>query len=200
MKIEMYLIRHGKTQGNMEKRYVGRTDENLCEEGREEIRNYIQKAMYPDVEAVFTSPLRRCKQTAALIYPEINSQIITGLEETDFGVFEYKNYEELNGDPIYQSWIDSNGTMAVPGAESSESFERRISKGFGKVMLACEEQHIGKAACIIHGGIIMKLMQLYGEPKQDYYYWQMKNGCGIAAEVEIENENFVIRFRDWIRP
>lgn len=200
MKITMYLIRHGKTQGNLEKRYVGRTDEALCQEGLEEIRTFAANGMYPEVEAIFTSPMKRCKQTGAAIYPAMNNQIITGLEETDFGLFEYKNYEELNGDPVYQQWIDSNGTMAVPEAESTESFRRRIRKGFLKMMQACSEQKINVAACVIHGGIIMELMQMYGIPKQEYYYWQVKNGCGLAAEVEIENEDFVISFRDWIRP
>ncbi|MDY4970634.1 MAG: histidine phosphatase family protein [Lachnospiraceae bacterium] len=200
MKIQMYLIRHGKTQGNLEKRYVGTTDEQLCEEGREMIRSYAQAGIYPKVQAVFTSPMKRCKQTAALIYPELNSQIITGIEETDFGIFEYKNYEELCHEPVYQQWIDSNGTMAVPGAESSETFSRRLRIGFMKMMQACEEQHIETAACVVHGGVIMEFMQMYGIPREDYYYWQVKNGCGLAAEVEIEHENFVISFRDWIRP
>ena len=134
MKIQMSLIRHGKTQGNLERRYVGTTDESLCQEGRETICRYADAGLYPVVQAVFTSPMKRCKQTAALIYPELNSQIITGLEETDFGIFEYKNYEELCQDPVYQKWIDSNGTMAVPGAESSETFRRRLRIGFMKMI------------------------------------------------------------------
>ncbi|MDO5410445.1 MAG: histidine phosphatase family protein [Lachnospiraceae bacterium] len=200
MKIQMYLIRHAKTKGNLEKRYVGTTDESICKEGRAQICEYVDAHIYPGVQAVFVSPMKRCKQTAAVIYPELNSQIITGLEETDFGMFEYKNYEELRYDPIYQQWIDRNGTMAVPGAESSEAFRRRIRFGFGKLMQACAEQQLEKVACVLHGGVIMELMQMYGMPREDYYYWQVKNGCGLAAEVEIENENFVISFRDWVRP
>lgn len=200
MKVQMYLIRHGKTQGNLEGRYVGTTDESLCEEGRLEIRDYKSHGLYPPVQAVFTSPMKRCKQTAAEIYPDMNGQIIVGLEETDFGMFEYKNYEELCNNPTYQRWIDSNGIMSVPGAESSESFSNRVRTGFGKLMAACAEQKIETAACVVHGGIIMEFMQQYGEPRKDYYHWQVKNGCGIAAEVEIEHENFVISFRNWIRP
>lgn len=200
MKIQMYFIRHGKTKGNLEGRYVGTTDEPLCPEGRSLIQEYVKTGLYPQVQAVFTSPMKRCKQTAAEIYPELNSEIIPGLAETDFGMFEYKNYEELCYNPVYQKWIDSNGTMAVPGAETSETFRRRLRVGFGKMMQACEEQHIDTAACVVHGGVIMEFMQMYGIPKKDYYYWQVKNGCGLAAELEIENENFVISFRDWIRP
>lgn len=200
MKIQMYFIRHGKTKGNLEGRYVGTTDEPLCPEGRSQIQKYKKAGLYPPVQAAFTSPMKRCKQTAAEIYPELNNEIIPGLAETDFGMFEYKNYEELYDDPVYQKWIDSNGTMAVPGAESQETFRRRLRIGFGKMMQACEEQRIETAACVVHGGVIMEFMQMYGVPKRDFYDWQVKNGCGLAAELEIENENFVISFRDWIRP
>ena len=35
--MELYFIRHGKTKGNIEKRYIGSTDENLCKEGKEKL-------------------------------------------------------------------------------------------------------------------------------------------------------------------
>lgn len=58
--MKIYLIRHGKTKGNLEERYIGRTDEPLCEAGRENLKKY----QYPQVEMVFTSPMKRCMQTA----------------------------------------------------------------------------------------------------------------------------------------
>lgn len=198
--VQLYLIRHGKTAGNLEGRYVGTTDEPLCETGRELIRQYAEAGLYPSVQAVFTSPMKRCRQTAAKIYPCENAQIITEFAETDFGVFEYKNYEELNGNPVYQQWIDSNGTMEIPGAESSEAFVKRLRGGFKKMMDACAAQKAETVSCVVHGGVIMKLMQMYGLPEKEYYYWQVKNGCGLAAEVEMQNEDFIIRFRDWICP
>ena len=53
--MKIYLIRHGKTKGNLEERYIGRTDEPLCEAGRENLKKY----QYPQVEMVFTSPMKR---------------------------------------------------------------------------------------------------------------------------------------------
>ena len=52
--MKIYLIRHGKTKGNLEERYIGRTDEPLCEAGRENLKKY----QYPQVEMVFTSPMK----------------------------------------------------------------------------------------------------------------------------------------------
>ena len=36
--MDVYLIRHGKTKGNLEGRYIGTTDEPLCEEGKQSLR------------------------------------------------------------------------------------------------------------------------------------------------------------------
>ena len=62
----IFLIRHGATPGNLEGRYIGRTDESLSETGRDEILQHE----YPSVDIVFSSPMRRCRETASLIYPE----------------------------------------------------------------------------------------------------------------------------------
>ena len=183
MKIQMSLIRHGKTQGNLERRYVGTTDESLCQEGRETICRYADAGLYPVVQAVFTSPMKRCKQTAALIYPELNSQIITGLEETDFGIFEYKNYEELCQDPVYQKWIDSNGTMPFPGGESMEGFQKRCREQFARILEACLEESVELGAFVVHGGTIMSILSGFSKVPGDYFSWQVKNGEGFQIKT-----------------
>lgn len=64
--LKLWLIRHGMTEGNRHGRYIGVTDEPLCEEGRESL---LQMA-YPVPQAVYASPMLRCTQTAGILYPE----------------------------------------------------------------------------------------------------------------------------------
>ena len=113
--LKLILIRHGETQGNKLKRYIGkRTDEPLCPEAG----NMLAQLAYPEVQAVYASPMIRCTQTAGILFPGKKLNIIDELAECDFGEFENKNYKELSGDPRYQAWIDSNGILAFPGGES----------------------------------------------------------------------------------
>lgn len=191
--ITIVFIRHGKTQGNLEGRYVGRTDEGLCQAGKDALLKLKAEGIYPDVEAVFVSPMKRCLETAGLLYEGKEPKVIKGLAETDFGVFEYKNYEELNGNPVYQAWIDSNGTMDIPDAESTEAFGQRIAEGFGELIGQCKEAGYEKVACVVHGGVIMKLMNLYALQREDYYYWQMKNGRGLVVMADPETIDFMER-------
>lgn len=197
---EILLLRHSKTSGNIQGRYIGsRTDEPLCQEGIDLLSGRI----YPAVQVVYASPLKRCVETAQLIWPAQAEQIILepGLRECDFGDFENKNYEELNGNPDYQAWIDSGGTLPFPGGESMEQFKERCRKAFEKLVQEVEEleartvpksrplsgqgTHLFRAAVVVHGGTIMAILEKYGFPKKNYFDYQVKNGCGyLLTPVE----------------
>ena len=115
------LIRHGKTAGNLAGRYIGcRTDEPLCPEGIAQLR----EGRYPAVERVFASPLRRCRETARLLYPAMEMEIVEDFRECDFGAFEGLSYADLNGRADYQAWLDSGGEAPFPGGESKAEFSR----------------------------------------------------------------------------
>ena len=114
--IKLVLIRHGATEANKEHRYLGRTDESLSQEAKEELS--AEANCYPKIDLLFTSPMKRCVETAGILYPDKNLVVVDSFREMDFGDFEGKNYEELNGNPDYQAWIDSGGTIAFPNGES----------------------------------------------------------------------------------
>ncbi|MEE1196594.1 MAG: histidine phosphatase family protein [Lachnospiraceae bacterium] len=169
---KFYLIRHFKTYGNTKRRYIGTTDEPLCLEGIEEQK----KHRYADVEIVFSSPLKRCLETAARIYPSQKPIVIQKLSECDFGEFENKNAAELSDNPAYQEWIDSGGTLPFPGGESREEFINRSVDGFLEAAAICREKNISHAALVVHGGTIMSIMSHFLPEQGDYYHWQCRNG------------------------
>ena len=178
--LKIWLIRHGMTEGNRHQRYIGVTDEVLCPEGVELLNNFS----YPAVQAVFVSPLRRCRETAEILFPGQKVRIIDQLAECDFGEFENKNYKELSGDPRYQAWIDSNGMMAFPGGESKEECAARNIEGFQRAVTACIRENIEEAAMVVHGGTIMNIMEAYALPKKAFYEWHLGNGCGYLVELD----------------
>ena len=178
--IKIWLIRHGMTEGNRHQRYIGVTDEPLCPEGI----HLLKTLTYPQVEAVFVSPLRRCQETAEILFPNQKVRIIDQLAECDFGDFENKNYKELSNDPRYQAWIDSNGIMAFPGGESKEECAARNLEGFQRAVTSCIRENISEAAMVIHGGTIMNIMEAYALPRKAFYEWHVDNGCGYQVELD----------------
>ena len=84
----IHLIRHAYTKGNLEGRYIGHTDESLCEEGISQLNTMLKDYNYPQADVVFSSTLKRCLETAKIIYPDKNPIEMRGFDECDFGEFE----------------------------------------------------------------------------------------------------------------
>ena len=194
------------TEGNRYQRYIGVTDEPLCEEGRELLGKFI----YPKPQAVFVSPLKRCLETAAILFGDPKVRIIDQLAECDFGEFENKNYKELSGDPRYQAWIDSGGTLAFPGGESREAFIARCVDGMELVMEQIRQQLAYRAcpkcretedngmiqeplpvAAVVHGGTIMALLSHYCGG--DYFSYQVKNAEGYHLRLSLQENKMELK-------
>lgn len=176
--MKIIFIRHGKTAGNLEKRYIGRTDEPLCDEGISELRS----KQYPDCDIVISSPMRRCIETAKIIYPNKQVTAYDDLRECDFGDFEGKNYIELSGNADYQNWIDSGGTAAFPNGESHAGFKKRCIDEFEKAVSDYIDVDI--LAFAVHGGTIMSVLEKYAYPKGGYYDFQVGNANGFITEFD----------------
>ncbi len=172
--MKIILIRHGKTKGNAEGRYIGTTDESLSPEGIAEINSN----KYPAADVVIASPMRRCIETAELIYGRVD-ETYDGLKECDFGEFENKNYAELNGNEYYQKWIDSGGTLPFPGGESMETASKRQTAAFEEALE--KHKNAESIAFVVHGGTIMAIMQKYNAG--NFYDYHLKNGESIVLSL-----------------
>lgn len=181
--IKVYLVRHSITKGNLEKRYIGVTDEHLCSQG---VMLAKSKKM-PKVEKVYTSPLLRCKETAEILYPDCERIIIKDLRETDFGDFENKNHEELNGNIDYQRWIDSNAKSVIPNGESIEEVKRRVKDAFLTIIKDASLNNYKNIAVVAHGGTIMGIMSQFSKEKKEYSEWMSKNCERFILEIDGES-------------
>ncbi|MCD8120404.1 MAG: histidine phosphatase family protein [Lachnospiraceae bacterium] len=195
--IRLLLIRHGETAGNLEGKYVGRTDESLCASGRESAKRlgeeevicnlpYFREAgCGAETASLYVSPLRRCQETAALIFPSAAGlfRTVPDFRECDFGLFEYRNYRELMAEeelaPRYQAWIDSGGRLPFPQGETVDGFKERCVRAFGEIMA----RETGSCAVfVVHGGTIMSILEEYGEPKKGYYEYQVPCADGFLCD------------------
>lgn len=182
----IYLVRHGATAGNLQGRYIGTTDEPLCRQGKKELE---ERAALPGTEALFVSPMLRCRQTADILYPGMEQHVVADFRECDFGAFENKNYKELSGDPAYQAWVDSGGRRPFPGGESREQFQERCVDAFCAVCRRARAAGWESFACVVHGGTIMSILEALARPEQDYFSYQTKNGGGYAVLWEERDGN-----------
>lgn len=191
IEIHLTLIRHGATLSNKEGRYLGKTDEALSPDGIGALEKSVTDRSYPTADVLFSGPMKRCLETAQILYPGQTPIIIPEWTEMDFGAFEGHNYQELSKDPNYQRWIDSGGTLPFPEGESREEFIRRSVAGYEKMVYHMKmiwersaasgqgDCKIQSVSAVVHGGTIMALLShfLGGE----YFDYQAKCGQGYSG-------------------
>lgn len=142
------LIRHELTQANIERRYIGWTDQSIIQKVSADI------AFTPS--AIYGSDLKRCEETAACYFRGVPFVANAQLRETNFGDFEMKTYDELKNDLLYRAWIDDPLSVAPPNGESLKAFNARILMSFQEVIKGKEE-----ATFIVHGGVIKAILANY---------------------------------------
>jgi len=180
--MELILVRHSITQGNLERRFIGRTDIPLAPEG--EVLAQKARGMMPAIEALYVSPLRRCRQTAGCLWPDMEQQVVTDLQEMDFGIFEGKTHRELDGRADYQDWLDGKSS---PG-ENPEDCGARAIAALKEIIRSASAQGQKRIGVVTHGGVMMAIMCLAGKPARanGFYEWYPDNASGWRLEVEEE--------------
>lgn len=183
--VTLYLIRHGKTSGNILHQYLGSTDEPLCVDGIDEINGYINRGIYPKVDNVFISPMTRCFETAALIFKNRNFTVIQGLKELDFGPFEGKTYNELRYTKDYQNWLASSGEEGPEGVEPKACFINRVTSSFAEMI---DKYDLSSPIAIVaHSGTFMALLSEYAG--LNYYDGSIESGNGFVCTLEYDTNS-----------
>ena len=153
--MELLLLRHSITPGNLKKQYIGATDQPLAPEGEALARE--KQAHMPGADALWISPMLRCRQTAGILFPQLTPVEIPDLRECNFGDFEGKTWAEIKDHPAMEQVIE-------------QAFQLGIRRG----------------AVVAHGGTWMAVLAAYGRPERVFYEWQPKNCSGFRMEVRRE--------------
>ena len=167
----IYLLRHGLTQENLEKRYQGRRDVPLCPQGLAQLR----RADFAPKTVMITS-LQRTRQTAEVLFPDAELVVEDGLKEMDFGVFEGRNYREMEHDPQYRAWVETGCEGRCPGGESKAEFCQRVCTAFAALVDAALAAGEPQLVIVAHGGTQMAALERFAVPHKNYYSW-----CAPAA-------------------
>lgn len=167
--MNVYLIRHGKTEANERRLYCGSTDLPLSDTGRAELRelSYAIKNV-----RFITSGMKRTDETLRILFGDVPYEADPRFREVDFGIFEMHSYGELKDTPAYQAWLAGNNDANVPpGGESGAQMAERAWEAFSQIT--------EDSVVITHGGVIAAIMErLFPGENKNRYQWQPEPGKG----------------------
>ena len=178
--MRIVLIRHGMTPGNALRRYIGKTDDPLSEEGRRLARRAGGSAT---LKRVYVTPLRRTQQTAEILFPNAEQIVVDGLREMDFGVFENRSADEMENDAVYRAWVDADCIPPCPEGESMSGFAERVCRAFEALLRPLLAQGKERAVFVVHGGTVMAILQKYARPEMSFFDCLMKNCEGVSCAL-----------------
>ena len=187
--MEVYIVRHGKTDWNKEYRFQGAQDIPLNEEGREAARKLGEHLKDTHFDAVFSSPLSRAYETAEILLRANNGvpEALEGPQKTD--LLKEVSFGEMEGIPFDQ-WMDTDeprkyffkepGRYVPPkGGETFESGIERTGKFLHTVLEPIYEKNPESRILVVaHGAILAALMcNLENRSVEKYWGNGLKGNC-----------------------
>ncbi len=180
---KIHLIRHGLTEANLVGAYIGnRSDLPLCPEGLRELKQVKDELDYPKISKLYSSPMLRCRQTAAVLFPDMDIQCVDALTEYDFGEFDGKTAAELEVHPAYADWTSGKIT-APPRGEQTSDFIKRLCMGLNSIVCDMMQSGVQESAVIMHGGAIMMLLAACAVPRRRSVEWTSESGRGYSLLI-----------------
>lgn len=174
--MNIYVLRHGQTNYNVEGRFQGQIDIELNETGREQIRKAANALKQIRFEKIFVSPLQRTRETATILNKgefTIEPRIIERSFGTLEGNYSIENYE----DKIEEFKI-----------ESVTELEKRVKSFVIELLKQNEEQK--NILIVTHEGIaqiINKNLNMDMQGK-DWKEFRLGNGHYIKYEIPQNTE------------
>jgi broad specificity phosphatase PhoE len=148
---QLLVIRHGQTEWSATGRHTGLTDVPLTEQGRGEALAAANTLADWSVDHVYSSPLRRARETAELVGLEPGTNIDANLVEWDYGAYEGIRTSETREEiPDWSVW-----THEIFDGESVESVGERADKFLDTVVAGCGDSNV---AVFAHGHFLSILI------------------------------------------
>lgn len=180
--MEIYLIRH--TTPDVEKGVCyGQSDLRVTESFAEEV-TLIQPHLPERFDAVYSSPLIRCRQLAETLFPDAAIKFDDRLKEIHCGDWELLPWDAIDRE-VMDGWMENRIHACIPGGESYQQLYNRVVDFFEGI------RHAGRVAVVSHGGVLRSLLAyITGTPlHQSFDAFKIHYGC--VARLRKDDDAFV---------
>lgn len=191
------LLRHGETALTPAKRFSGSggTDPELSAVGRGQAeRAAAAFAERGTIEVIVSSPLRRCRETAAAVAGRLglDVHIEEGLRETDFGAWEGLTFAEVRArypDDL-DAWLASAKAAPTGGGESFATVARRVAAARDRLVAAHPRRTV---LAVTHVTPIKTLVRLaLGAPPESLFRMEL-SAASVSAVAYYGDGNASVR-------
>ena len=177
-----YLIRHGTVDGINDRIYGRTAGIHLSPKGRAQAEAVAQQLAEAGLEAVYSSPLDRARETAEVICQrtKLTVTIEPELNEIDFGRWTNCRFDELRLDPEWQRFNSNRSSAGAPGGEFMLAAQARAVAAIERL----RQQH-QRVALVSHGDVIRALVGHYLGFNLDFIH-RLRIDPGSITVLEVD--------------
>jgi len=188
MSLRLLLLRHGETAWNRERRYQGWTDTPLSAEGLVQAEAAARELKEIAFAAVYASPLRRARDTAAAIAAPHGLEVETdpAFKELGFGQWEGLTLDEARAsDPaLYEGWARTPHLVSPPGGERLVQARDRVLGGLERLRAG----HPDGVVCLVAHGIPVRMLILEALGLGLDRIWSLHSAPTGISELEFRGD------------
>ena len=166
---QIFLVRHGQSEGNLFRRVQGQTDVELTADGKAQLPYLTKRFAETPLAAVYTSPLRRAEETAAAIVGgrDIPVFVDKRLIEMCFGAWEMRPWGEVNleSPELKRAFLHDPDRWHVPGSEAHTAVQKRMLAAMTDIARAND----GKTVAVACHGMAIRA------------FWRAFSACRASA-------------------
>ena len=189
--MQIFVVRHGLSQANVEGVIQGYSDSPLSDTGRAQadlLGRYLQReGIVPEI--IFSSPLRRAHETAQIISAAIKPQPpvepVDGLKEVDVGELSGLSLEDAfrkypdRWAPDVNQWLDFSNFSG----ESKEQLFERVDNAVMPIMQGWDDLLADRTILFVtHAGAMRPLLKHLLGARGDLMFFTFGNCCHARLE------------------
>jgi len=184
----LLLVRHGNTKGNSAERFWGQTDVELNANGIWQAERLADRLAGEDIDAIYSSELRRASATAGIIASRRRMEVITCPEllEINFGKVEGLSFNEIGQryPELVSAWPTRDPSFCFPEGESISDLDQRVVKFLSRL-----EKHASEdtALVVAHAGVV-RLLICHLLPIDIWHWRQLRTDLASLSIVETHSQ------------
>lgn len=184
--MKFLLVRHVETTGNFEKRFVGVTETQYTEKGKEQFIRLTETLKDFDVDIIYSSPISRALNIARKVGEDTSTEVkvVDILTEMNFGIFENLTFNEVEKDynEHWLKWEADFLNYQLPQGDSLQLFHNRIAEFVDGI-----KNNDGTCMIVCHGGTVQSILTHLLD-LQVLDRWHFHIPLGGIIEISYQND------------
>jgi broad specificity phosphatase PhoE len=187
------LVRHGETDWNKQQVFRGRIDVPLNSVGLEQARATGEALGNYRIDAIYSSPLSRAKETANAIgrfHPYLSIKEAEGFIDIDFGKWQGIPHDRVKEEykELYDKWQKEPHNVKMPDGESLDDVKLRSMEALNNILTSHENEIVAIASHrVVNKVILCAILGL-----TNHHFWRIRQDTCAINIFDRSESGFII--------